>query len=124
MSKLWTRGCVDLSVDAGVIKLKKGNTFEPDEAEVILDELLFESKRCKLVVDKWSVYVPSIKLAAETKTLSPTAVAGAYKKHNNVVLMANLYGNPFLLIAEPSSKKPSTAKESTARKVVRRTKRK
>lgn len=121
MAKLWTQGGVDLQVDTekGTIKLLRGDTYELDEAEVILDDMLFECKRCKLAINRYAVYVPSVKLADDAKTISATVVAGAFKKHESVVLMANKFGQPFLLIAEPKANKPA-AKQSTTRKVVRR----
>jgi hypothetical protein len=120
-SKLWTRGNVDVVVDGdkGAVILERGDEFAPHEAEAILEYVLEEAKATKTPINRYSVYIPDIKLAKDAKTISAAAVAGAFKKHGNVALLANKFGNPFLLIAEPPEK--STVKRATnRRKVVRR----
>lgn len=120
MSKLWTIGSVDIYVDTNKgVYLKKGTEFEPHEAEDILAYMLDEAKTTKSGIDRWSVYIPDLKVAEDAKTISANAVAGAFKKHGNVVLLANKFGKPLLMIAPPKEK-PASRATSKARKVVRK----
>ena len=119
-SKLWTIGNVDIFVDESKgVYLKKGTDFEPNEAEVILEYVLEEAKATKTPINRYAVYIPDAKLAEDAKTISAAAVAGAFKKHGNVALLANKFGQPFLLIAKPTEK-PTAKRAATSRKVVRR----
>ena len=121
MAKLWTMGGVDIAFHAkkGALVLQRGTDFEPTEATEILESMVDAAKSAKCGIDRYAVYIPDAKLAKDAKTISPAAVAGAFKKHGNVVLMANKFGQPFLLIAEPTEK--STVKrEVTIRKIARK----
>lgn len=121
MAKLWTRGGVDLAINTkkGALVLQRGSDFEPSEARELTEAMIAAAKDAKCGIDRYAVYIPDLKVAKDAKAISPTAVAGALKKHDNVVLMANKFGQPFLLIAADEGK-PKSEREVTIRKISRK----
>ena len=121
MAKLWTRGNVDLAINTkkGALVLQRGEDFEPTETRELADAMVAAAKDAKCGIDRYAVYIPDLKVASDAKTISPTAVAGALKKHGNAVLMANKFGQPFLLIATDEGK-PKAEREVTIKKISRK----
>jgi len=121
MAKLWTQGGVDLAINTkkGALVLRRGSDFEPSEARELTDALVAAAKAEKVGIDPYAVFIPDMKLGKDVKSISPAAVAGALKKHNNVVLMANKFGQPFLLIASDEGK-PKSEREVTIKKISRK----
>lgn len=122
MAKLWTRGGVDLAINTkkGALVLQRGSDFEPSEARELAEAAIAAAKDAKCGIDRYAVYIPDLKVAKDAKVISPAAVAGALKKHDNVVLMANKFGQPFLLIAEADGNKPKAEREVTIKKISRK----
>lgn len=122
MAKLWTRGGVDLAINTkkGALVLQRGEDYQPEEAREVAEAAIAAAKDAKCGIDRYAVYIPDLKVAKDAKTISPAAVAGALKKHDNVVLMANKFGQPFLLIAKADGNKPKAEREVTIHKVARK----